>query len=84
MVAEYLDATGYSLRDVDIQDVRDKLYCLLDVGWSGPEAAMGNYLLDEGLVEVPEQLQGYIDVAALGRDWLMDFYVSSNGYVFEA
>ena len=83
-VAEYLEATGSDLRGVNIQDVPDKLYCVLDQDWSGPAAAMGNHLLDDGVIEVPEHLQGYIDVAALGRDWLMDFYVSSNGYVFEA
>jgi antirestriction protein len=46
-------------------------------------AAMGWHALDEGLVQVPEHLWSYIDVEALGRDWLMDFSVSTNGYVFE-
>jgi hypothetical protein len=45
---------------------------------------MGGYLIDEGLVEIPDHLQGYIDTATLGRDWLTDLFVSSNGYVFEA
>lgn len=84
LVAEYLDATGCDAADVAIQDVRDSLFCVLDPGWSGVNAAMGNYLLDEGLIDVPEHLQGYIDVEALGRDWLMDLSVSPSGYVFEA
>jgi antirestriction protein len=85
VVGEYLEATGYKLDDVNIADIQDKLYILLDLepGMSN-DAAMGWYMIDQGLVEVPEHLRGYIDVEALGRDSLMDFSVSGNGYVFEA
>lgn len=85
LLAEYLDATGYRLDDVNPADVADKLYCVLDDPYMPDyNTAMGWHVLDEGLVEVPESVRSYIDVAALGGDWLMDFSVSSNGYVFEA
>lgn len=86
LLGEYLDATGYSaLSDVDIPNVRDKLFCILvDSDYSDHNTAMGWYVVDNGLVDVPEALRTYIDMEALGRDWLMDLYVSSNGYVFEA
>lgn len=84
MLAEYLDATGYRLDDVDPADVSDKLYCVLDdPDMPDYDTAMGWYAMDNGLVDVPDHLRTYIDVAALGRDWLMDLSVSSNGYVFE-
>jgi antirestriction protein len=85
LLAEYLDATGYPLADVNMVDVQDKLFCVLDrSGFLSDEGAMGWHVIDEGLVEVPEHLRGCIDAEALGRDWLMDFSVSSNGYVFGA
>lgn len=84
LITEYLDATGYQLHEVNPGDVSDKLFCVLDSsGYLSDEDAMGWHVIDEGLVEVPEHLRGYIDAEALGRDWLMDFSVSSNGYVFE-
>jgi antirestriction protein len=53
-------------------------------GWSSTETAMGEYILDNGLLgEIPEAIGSYLDVEAIGRDWLIDLYVSSNGYVFE-
>jgi antirestriction protein len=85
LLAEYLDVTGSPLDDLDIEAVRDKLYCILDdPDMPDHDTAMGWYALDEGLVEAPEHLRSYIDVASLGRDWLMDLSVSSSGYVFEA
>jgi antirestriction protein len=85
MVAAYLDATGAGIAEVDVEDVRASLFCVLDDPWMpDQETAVGRYLIDESLVEVPDHLQGYIDEARLGRDWLMDMHVSSNGYVFEA
>jgi antirestriction protein len=85
LLDEYLDATGEAFDDVDMTSVSDQLYYTLDLsGGLSISAAMGRHLLDEGLIEVPESLWSYIDEEALGRDWLMDFHVSSNGYVFEA
>jgi antirestriction protein len=85
LLAEYMDATGSRLGDVDIEDIRDRLFCVLDrSGWSSTETAMGEYILDNGLLgEIPEAIGSYLDVEAIGRDWLIDLYVSSNGYVFE-
>lgn len=85
LLTEYLDATGYRLSDVDIEGVRDKLYCTLgDPDMPDYNTAMGWYVLDEGLLNVPEDYWCYIDLAALGRHWLMEFSVSENGYVFDA
>ena len=82
---EYMDATGYRLDEMDVRDVQEKLYCVLDdPDMPDHNTAMGWYVVDNGLVDVPEQLKNYLDMEALGRDWLMDLSVSSNGYVFEA
>jgi antirestriction protein len=84
MVEEYCDATGESLDDIgDLEEINDRLYCILDYTYSSDDNnAMGDYILENELIEVPESLQGYIDTQSLGRDWLQDMYVSSNGYVF--
>jgi len=85
LLDEYLDVTGSLPDDVDVNEVRDSLFCVLDDSdMPDYNTAMGWYMLDNGLVEAPEHLRPYIDVAALGRDWLMDLSVSTNGYVFEA
>jgi antirestriction protein len=84
LVTEYLDATGYDVADVELATVHDKLLCVLDDPWiSDTETAMGRYVLNDGLMDVPEHLRGYIDEQALGRDWLMDRVVSTSGHVFE-
>jgi antirestriction protein len=83
LIAEYADATGYNVESVDIDDIRDRLFCVLDYTHSlDDNNAMGDYVVDSGLIEIPEGLQGYIDYEALGRDWLMSMSVSSNGWVF--
>jgi antirestriction protein len=87
LVTEYVDATGYSMDDVDVEAVRDNLVCVLDRSdGRSDDAAMGWHAIDNGLlgVDIPDSLQSYIDVEAVGRDWLMDLQVSPNGYVFEA
>lgn len=86
LLDEYLDASGETIDQVDVDDVRERLYCILD----DPDApdyntAMGWYMFDNGLLgEVPGLIEPYLNLAAIGRDFLMDFHVSSNGYVFEA
>ena len=85
LLDEYLDVTGSLPDNVDIEDVRDSLFCVLDRSdGSSNETAMGQYMLDNGLLgEIPEAIASYLDAEAIGRDWLMDLSVSSNGYVFE-
>lgn len=84
LCTEYLDATGYPSSGVDVADVQGKLFCVLDRSAGQDEnTAMGQHVLDDGLVDVPEHLVGYVNTEALGRDWLMDLVVSSNGYVFQ-
>lgn len=81
---EYADATGSVADAADMDTVRDKLFCELDLsGGQDENTAMGRYVIDEELVDVPDHLASYVDAEALGRDWLMDFSISSNGYVFE-
>jgi antirestriction protein len=83
LLDEYLDATGYSFGEVDVQDVRSKLYCILDYPFIGDHnTAMGWHVIDEGLIVAPDNLRCYINFETLGRDWLSDFSVSTNGYVF--
>jgi antirestriction protein len=85
LVEEYAEATGNELDGLDIVQVRDAFLCVLErnPGQSDAEA-MGDYVLDNGLfgVVVPDELQPYIDRAAIGRDYLMDMSVSNNWYVF--
>jgi antirestriction protein len=84
LLAEYVDATGCAITEASIEDVQESLFCTLDYSNGADDnTAMGEYMIDTGLIEVPDHMQAYIDVAALGRDWLMDLSVSTNGYVFE-
>jgi antirestriction protein len=83
LIEEYLDATGYSLDDIELDNVRDELFCTLDYTHSADDNnAMGDYVVDNGLIEIPPHLQSYIDYEAIGRDWLADMSVSGNGFVF--
>ncbi len=41
----------------------------------------GHYVVQEGLIEVPECLEPYIDYEALGRDWTYDGTFTSYGYL---
>lgn len=86
LLAEYVDATGCAMADVDVEYVREALFCVLDCSdGSSNDAAMGQYMLDNGLLgEIPDAIESYLDVEAIGRDWLMDLHISSNGYAFEA
>lgn len=85
LVEEYAEATGYDLHGLDIDQVRDAFFCELDrsTWWSDAEA-MGNYVLENGLFgeAIPDALAPYIDCETIGRDYLMDMTVSSNGFVF--
>lgn len=84
LINEYVEATGYSIEDINLDKAKDAHYCTLtrDFGMDSYNKAMGNYVVDEGLLEVPDHLNGYINYESLGRDWLMDMSVSANGWVF--
>lgn len=47
------------------------------------EKEFGEYIATEGLfgVEIPENLQNYIDYEAIGRDWMMDYSFVSGGVI---
>ena len=81
LVDEYFDATGYSANDVDFADAIDSHYCTLE-GLQSNEYLMGEYIVDNGLEDIPDHLVNYIDYEALGRSYLDDMSVSSNGFVF--
>lgn len=84
IVDEYVDATGYKLSDIELEDIPEKLFCELDYTYSyDNDNAMGDYVIENGLFEVPDHLRSYIDHASVGREYLMDMSVSSNGYVFQ-
>lgn len=83
LVDEYMDATGYSAKDIDMDNIEDLLFCELDYTHStDDENAMGDYVIENGLLEVPDHLQYFIDYQKVGRDYLQDMSVSSNGFVF--
>lgn len=82
LMERYMDATGYSYSEISIEQAEEQLFCILDYTYSVDDNnAMGDYVIDNGLIEVPEDLRGYIDTEAIGRDWLQDMSVS-DGYVF--
>lgn len=84
LLDEWCDATGEKPNEEnDLENIRDNLFCVLDYTHSVDDNnAMGDYVVDNGLLDVPENLQAYINYEAIGRDWLMDMYVSPNGWVF--
>jgi antirestriction protein len=85
LVQEYAEACGYSLEDIDIEQARDSYFTTLQArSDDGQAREVGQYALDNGLLgaTVPDALENYIDTEAIGRDWLFDLTVSSNGYVF--
>ncbi len=46
--------------------------------------AYGWYVIENGLfgIDIPDALVNYIDVEAVGREWLMDMTVSDNNNIF--
>lgn len=84
IVAEYADATGYSVEDIDLDAAQERHFTTLTGNSHNYDEELGNYIIEEGLlgINIPDELQHYIDAEAIGRDWLMDMSVSSNGFVF--
>ena len=84
LLEEYCEATGENINsEQDIEDIRDKLFCILDYTHSNDdENAMADYVIENGLIDVPTDLQYYIDYYKLGQSYLENMSVSSNGYVF--
>lgn len=86
LIEEYTEATGYAIEDEgDFSGMIDRYFTELESrNEEDQHKELGEYIINEGLlgIEIPEQLQGYIDYEALGRDWAMDMAISSNGFVF--
>lgn len=90
LLEEYADAIGS--RDEyteDVEAVRELFECRLDDIrqqydniFISNEKALAYHFHDSGLIEIPEHLEGYMDWEAIGRDYLQDMSVSSNGWVF--
>lgn len=60
--------------DYELIDLRDELSPFGD-----SEVALAQYMIDEGLFEVPDRLKLYIDFKRLGRDLAMDYSEVENG-----
>ena len=83
-VGEYLDEYDPSGDVVDIseryliniEDYRD------DSLLADHEELLGYYVADNGLVEIPENLETFIDYWKLGRSYMNDLSVTDNGHVF--
>ena len=82
MIAEYADATGERLQDITLEQAQDAYVTTLETT-ADHEREYGEYVVDNDFIgEIPEALQNYLNYEAIGRDFLMDCYISSNGYVF--
>lgn len=84
IVGEYLDEVDSS---TDIDNIMDYYQGNINdykEGFMSNETAYGWYVIENGLfgVEIPDALQNYIDVEAIGRDYLMDIDVTESGYMF--
>lgn len=80
LLEAYIEVTGYKTATYEQAD--EALYCVLDLNsLASTEAQMGEYVADNGLLDIPEELANYIDYEAIGRDYLMDLS-EHNGYVF--
>lgn len=62
------------LYDYELVDLRDELSPFGD-----SEVALAQYAIDEGIFEVPDILEPYIDLKRLGRDLAMDYSEVENG-----
>ena len=65
---------------IDVESVIDITGCVGDDKYSG----LGEYVLDSGVYDVPEELRGYIDTFRLGRDWSHDYLETTNFFYLEA
>lgn len=68
---------AYDCYEGNINDMKDG-------GFMSDETAYGWYVIENGLfgVDIPDSLQNYIDVEAIGRDWLMDLTVTEDGNIY--
>ena len=78
VVDEYANAIGY-LPD-DLADCRDAYYTTLTS--FNREREFGEYYAESSGLEIPDDIANYFDYETYGRDLLMDFSMSDNGYVF--
>lgn len=81
IVAEYLEATGYTFDDTDMDDAREAYVTTIDQSWNHAKA-LGEYFAEAGCIEIPEGMERYFDYEAYGQDELYSHAISSNNFVF--
>lgn len=77
-VEAYIDLVG-DLDNATARDFADKF-----VGKYDSEEDFVMSLADDGVIEIPSHLYGYIDWEALARDYFINDYTMISGYVFYA
>lgn len=72
-------ATGAENVDEMLEAARDAFFChVSECTWY----AVAEYCVDEGLVEIPENMRHYFDYERYGRDLSMEMTMSKDGHVF--
>lgn len=72
-------ATGAESVDEMLEAAQDAFFChVSDCSWY----AVAEYCVEEGLVEIPENMRYYFDYEAYGRDLSMEMTMSKDGHVF--
>lgn len=81
LINAYINATGYSFKDIDFEEVEDN--CIFKEDTSNLSTLeiqfVEEYVNSTG--EIPEHLKSYIDWQKYGEDLLQD-YMEADGYVF--
>jgi len=52
-------------------------------GYGSEDAKLGHWVAENGYLEIPDDLSGYIDYEIVGRDFGSSDFNVSGGYVFE-
>lgn len=84
--AEALIYWGYDTAEKIRDNLDNVIYTCTPEGAESEEFAVGYYYAEEvGCLEIPENLKGYFDYEAYGRDIMINgqFYTAENGNIYE-
>ena len=83
MVTAFCDATGCDFGEYSVEQIEDALAFKANPNtFDSIEEQFGYDYAESGGIEIPEDIRGYFDYEAYGRDMMQDMS-ESDGYVFD-
>ena len=83
LVEAFYEATGYGVGDYTIEQIEDAhIFTTDNSSFMSTEEQYGYYCVENGFIDIPENVQSYFDFESYGEDMMRDMS-EHNGYVFD-